>query len=107
MATKESKEFCMETKEYCDNVSFELAGWKSKIDDVVRKLDHVATGDKQRVVNEVNQLHIIADELDGRLNELCGSCTTTWEPRMEDHEVTWPEQSPRTWDFISLSDIGG
>ncbi len=97
----------METREYCDNVSFELAGWKSKIDDVVRRFDHVATRDKERVVGEVNELHMISDELDSRLQELCSACMTTWQPRMEDHEVTWPEQSARTWDFISLSDIGG
>ncbi len=97
----------METREYCDNVSFELAGWKSRIDGVVRKLDHVNTGAKEKVVDEVNELHIISDELDTRLQELCNACMTNWEPKMEDHEITWPEQSDRTWNFISLSDIGG
>jgi hypothetical protein len=103
----EARDYGMERREYCDNVSFELTGWKTKIDDVVRKLDHFSTGEKERVVNEVNELHIISDELNDRLQELCLSCTTTWEPKIEDHEVTWPEQSAKTWDFISLSDVGG
>ena len=97
----------MDTKDYCDNVIVELAGWKSKVEDVVRKLDHVSTGDKERVVSEVNALHMIIDEFDDRLAGLCNACMTNWEPPTEDHEVTWPEQSYETFRSISQSDFGG
>lgn len=102
------KETTMETKEYCDNVTLELAGWKDKVDGLVKKLDRMSTGEKERVYYEVNGLHIVQSELNDRIDGLNRACMMNWEPfRGDDHEITWPEQSARTWDFISQSDIGG
>ncbi len=98
----------METKEYCDNVTLELAEWKSKLDGVIGKLDKRSTGEKEGVYYDVNGLHIVADELNDRIEGMRVACMMNWAPfKGDDHEVTWPEQSARTWDFISQSDIGG
>jgi hypothetical protein len=98
----------METREYCNNVTLELAEWKAKVDGIVRKLDSRSTGEKEKVYYDVNGLHIVADELNERIDGLTRACMMNWAPaRSEDHEVTWPEQSSRSWDFISQSDFGG
>ncbi len=98
----------MEIRDYCTNMTAELAGWKDKVDGVVRKLDHVSTGAKERVFTEVNELHIIADELNDRIDGLTRACMTTWQPQKESgHDVIWPEQSSRMWDSVSQSDFGG
>jgi len=97
----------MEVREYCDSVTVELAGWKAKVDDVVRKLDHVSTGGKEKVVGEVNELHMIIDELSDRIEGLKIACMTNWKPEREDHDIVWPRQFDDTWDTISQSDIGG
>src|SRR5574340_628081 len=94
-----------EYKDYCDNLSFELAGWKEKIDHIVYQLDHVSTGEKERVVGEVNGLHIISDEMAERLQGLCTSCDMNWEAKMEDHDVVWPAQSESTFSRVSQSDF--
>ena len=96
-----------EYKEYCDNLTFELVGWKEKIDHIVDRFDHLSTGEKERFVGEVNGLHIISDELSDRLQGLCNACEMNWEPQMEDHSVIWPAQYERTSATISLSDFGG
>jgi hypothetical protein len=64
----------METKDYCDNITAELSGWKSKIDNVVSKFDHASSNDKKLVINEVNELHKITDELDYRIKGLKSEC---------------------------------
>ncbi len=98
----------MEEREYCDNVTVELAGWKAKVDDVVRKLDHISTGDKEKIVPEVNELHMIVDELSDRIEGLRIACMMNWKPEEEEgHEVVWPRQFDDSWDTISQSDIGG
>ena len=104
----QKKEYTMEIRDYCTNVTAELAGWKSKVDGVVSKLDHTSTGYKEKVFFEVNELHMISDELNDRIEGLTKACMRSWQPQRESgHEVVWPEQSPRMSDEISLSDIGG
>ncbi len=97
----------MEIKDYCTNVSAELMGWKDRVEGVVRKLDHASTGDKKGVVSEVNELHIIADELGERIEGLTQACMTSWQPQRPAHDVIWPEQTSRAWDDVSQSDFGG
>jgi hypothetical protein len=98
----------MEIKDYCTNVTAELSGWKAKVDGVVRKLDHISTGDKERVVPEVNELHMLSDELYDRIEVLTRTCMTSWQPQPEfGHDVIWPEQSARMWETVSQSDFGG
>jgi hypothetical protein len=96
-----------EYKEYCDNLTFELAGWKEKIDNIVYQLDHLSTGEKEKVVGKVNGLHIISDEMAVRLQGLCSACDINYEPQMEDHDVVWPVQSEVTYGKVSQSDFGG
>jgi hypothetical protein len=40
----------MDAKSFCDSLIIELTGWKAKTYDVVRKLDKMTNGDKQKVV---------------------------------------------------------
>jgi hypothetical protein len=74
------EELAMELQDYCRNVHTELSGWKAKIYDIVRKLDKLSTGDKAKVVNQVNDLHIIVEELEERLSGLERECPTEWSP---------------------------
>jgi hypothetical protein len=97
----------METREYCDNVALELGAWKTKVDGLLRNFDRASTAYKEKVLGDVNGLHIIAEEMDDRLKGLCNACMTTWEPQMEDHDITWPKQSRENWDAIAESDFGG
>ncbi len=64
----------METKDYCNNITAELSGWKSKIDSLVSKFDHAPSDDKKWVINEVDELHQITDELDKRIKGLKREC---------------------------------
>lgn len=70
----------MDVKSYCDNLAIELTGWKAKVYDIVRKLDKMPSGDKEKVVPEVNELHMIIEELDDRVDRLKAECPVQWEP---------------------------
>jgi hypothetical protein len=95
-------------KDYCDNVTVELSEWKEKVEKIVRKLDSMSTGDKEKVVGELNGLHILTHELNERIEGLSKACMLNWEPRRgEDHDVVWPEQTSKTFGSVSQSDFGG
>ncbi len=74
------EELAMELQDYCRNVHTELSGWKAKIYDIVRKMDQLSTGEKSQFVNQVNDLHIIVEELEERLSGLERNCPTEWSP---------------------------
>lgn len=100
----------MDIQDYCDNLANELTNWKAKVYDVVRKLDQTPTGDKSKVVPQVNELHMILEELDERIGRLRMECPTEWAPEREEMEgkfshlkKTWEG----VWENISPSEFGG
>lgn len=74
----------MELNDYCESVNTELTMWKARLYDVISKIDHLPTGDKQRMYEEVNGLHIIMAELEDRIEKLRTECPTEWKPVREE-----------------------
>ncbi len=77
----------MDVKDYCRNLDTELTTWKAKLYDVTRQMDNLSTGDKQRMYEQVNGLHIVMTELEERLDQLRTSCPTDWSPEREEINV--------------------
>ena len=73
--------------------------------DVVRKLDKISTGDKEKVVPEVNELHIILEELGDRIEKLKKECPTSWAP--DRTEIENKIGYLRTKLFIEPDEKGG
>jgi len=100
----------MELNMYCDGVGAELTGWKAKIGQVVNELDHISTGDKSRVVAQVNELHMIMEELDDRIHRLNTRCPTEYEPDKIELEGKFSGMIPNSrdlWQSVSPADFGG
>jgi hypothetical protein len=70
----------MDARDYCDSLVSELTGWKAKIYDVMRRLEKVPSGDKEHVASQLNDFHIIFEELDNRIGKLRKECPVSWEP---------------------------
>jgi hypothetical protein len=64
------EEITMDINSYCGNLACELRGWQHKIQDVVNKIDSADCGDKTRLVPQVNELHMILEEFDDRIQLL-------------------------------------
>lgn len=100
----------MEVKDYCQNMDTELTAWKAKIYNVIRQMDSLPTGDKQRMYEKINGLHIIMTELDNRLDQLRTACPTEWKPARQEIKTTmadlgnrYEEAAGELFDY----DIGG
>ena len=70
----------MDIQSYCDNVCVELTGWKLQLGDIVRRLDDLPSGDKEKVVSEINDMHILIEEFNDRILRLMNECSVQWEP---------------------------
>ncbi|MCJ7692260.1 MAG: hypothetical protein MUO22_02440, partial [Sedimentisphaerales bacterium] len=70
----------MDVTSYCDNLSKELTGRKEKVSKIVGKLDKMPSGDKEKVVPQVNELHGLIEELTDRTERLKRECPAEWGP---------------------------
>ncbi|MEW6110336.1 MAG: hypothetical protein AB1632_14390 [Nitrospirota bacterium] len=98
----------MEVTSYCDNLAMELTAWKAKMYDIVRKLDKMSTGEKEKVVPEVNELHMFIEELNDRIEKLRKECPTEWNPnelysKADELRIKLDD----VWETVSPSDVGG
>lgn len=85
----------MEVKDYCKYVNAELILWKAKLYDVMSKMDKLPTGDKQRMFEEINGLHIVMDELEERVEKLRTECPLNWKPEQEKIQASLADLSSR------------
>jgi hypothetical protein len=74
----------MDVKDYCRNVDMELTSWKAKLYDVIRKIDAMPTGDKQKMSSQIEGFHMIMAELDDRIDKLRTECPTEWSPQQRE-----------------------
>ncbi|MGA8831745.1 MAG: hypothetical protein WB554_09080 [Desulfomonilaceae bacterium] len=100
----------MDAKSFCDSLIIELTGWKAKTYDVVRKLDKMSSGDKEKVVPQVNELHMMLEDLEDRVHQLRSQCPVQWEPdkialegKLTHVKKKWEE----VWQNVSPADFGG
>ena len=100
----------MDITEYCDKVASELDGWKAKVDEVVFRLDKISTGEKAAVVPQVNELHMIVEELGDRIGKLRSQCPIAFESASDTYEPGYAhgqKQWQGTWENVSPGEIGG
>lgn len=81
----------MELHDYCKGVDNELTMWKAKLYDVMSRMDKLPTGNKQRMYEQVNGLHIVMAELEERIDKLRKECPTEWKPDEEQIRTKFSE----------------
>ena len=100
----------MDVTSYCENVSKELTGWKAKVDGIVKKLDKMPSGDKEKVVPQVNEMHALMDEIQDRIERLKRECPAEWSPdKIElDSKISRINNIyEEVWPNVSGADVGG
>jgi predicted nuclease with TOPRIM domain len=100
----------MEIETYCENLAAELGNWQAKFDGVVRKFDDASCGEKAKLVPQVNDLHMLKEELEERIKRLKTECPTNWEAEKIELEGKFSGFKTRwedVWQNVSPGDIGG
>lgn len=86
------KEIAMEVQNYCDKLATELGAWKAKADEMVTRLDHFSSGEKEKVIDQVRDLHMFVEELENRITGLSTECPTNWDPGQIEMEAKLSEK---------------
>ena len=58
----------------------ELFAWKAKLYDVMRKFDKLGTAEREKVLPNIEDLHIFLEEMSDRVEKLKFECPTDWSP---------------------------
>nr|QIV52798.1 hypothetical protein [uncultured bacterium] len=56
-------------------MEMELTGWKAIVYDIARKMEKLPGGEKEKILTSINDLHILVEELDERIDQIRENCT--------------------------------
>ena len=76
----------MDVQDYCKSMETEMAAWKANLYDVVRKVDKLGTAEKEKILPNVEDLHILLEEMSDRVQTLKTECPSDWSPVKKDIE---------------------
>lgn len=76
----------MDVKDFCSGMEMELTAWKAKLYDTWRKFDKLGTAEREAIQSKIEDLHIVLEELSGRIEDLKTECPTDWSPMKKDIE---------------------
>ena len=74
----------MDVIDYCKNMEMEMTTWKAKLYDVIRKVDKLGSAEKENILANVEDLHMLLEEMTDRVEKLRTECPTDWSPMKND-----------------------
>ena len=76
----------MDVKGYCKSMESEVTAWKAKLYDVTRKVDQLGTAERDKVLPNVEDLHMLLQEMSDRVENLKTECPSDWSPLKKEIE---------------------
>ena len=76
----------MDVQDFCKGMEAEMTAWKSKLYDVMRKVDKLGSAEKEKVLPNIEDLHIFLEEMSDRVESLKTECPSDWSPMKMDIE---------------------
>ncbi|MGD2037749.1 MAG: hypothetical protein PVH28_07695 [Desulfobacterales bacterium] len=58
----------------CKTMEAELTAWKANVYDIVRKLDELSGGEKEKFHANIEDLHMLISEMDDRIDQIREKC---------------------------------
>ena len=55
-------------------MEMELTAWKAIVYDIVRKMEKLSGGEKQKILPNIEDLHILIGEMDDRIDQIRENC---------------------------------
>ena len=93
----------MDVKDYCKGMETEMTAWKAKLYDVMRKVDKLGSADKEKVLPNITDLHMLLEEMTDRVETLKTECPSDWSPdkkQIEEGSVNMRGKYEETMEYI-------
>ncbi len=76
----------MDVQDYCKGMETEMTAWKAKLYDVMRKVDLLGSAEKEKILPNVEDLHMFLEEMTDRIEKLKTECPSDWSPDKKEIE---------------------
>ena len=76
----------MNVQDFCKGMEVEMTAWKAKLYDVMRKVDKLGSAEKEKVLPNIEDLHMFLEEMSDRVETLKTECPSDWSPVKKDIE---------------------
>ena len=76
----------MDVQDFCKGMEAEMTAWKAKLYDVMRKVDKLGSAEKEKVLPNIEDLHMFLEEMTDRVETLKTECPSDWSPVKKDIE---------------------
>jgi hypothetical protein len=93
----------MDAMDYCKGLEIELTAWKAKMYDVIRKIDKLKSGDKEKVLPNIGDINIMITELEDKIQSLKTECPSNWSPQkkeIDDAHIDMRSKYEETMEII-------
>ncbi len=93
----------MDVMDYCKGMEMELTAWKAKLYDLTRKIDGLGSAEKEKILPNVEDLHMFVTEMTDRIEKLKTECPTEWSPmkkEIDDAHVDMRGKYEETMEYI-------
>ena len=93
----------MDVQDFCKSMETEMTAWKAKLYDVMRKVDNLGSAEKEKVLPNIEDLHMYLKEMSDRVESLKTECPSDWSPmkkEVDEGSVDMRGKYEETMDFI-------
>ena len=105
----------MKARNCCKTMEMELTAWKAIIYDIARKMDKLPGGEKAKVLPNIEDLHILVEEMDVRIDDIREKCNPetgiddirTEREDFDKHMASLRVKSEDAMKVLGAGDFGG
>ena len=65
----------MKARNCCKTMQAELTAWKANVYDIVRKMEELPGGEREKILPNIEDLHMLIGEMDDRIEQILANCT--------------------------------
>lgn len=65
----------MKARNCCKTMEAEVTAWKANVYDIVRAMETLPGGEKEKILPNIEDLHILITEMEERIEQIRESCT--------------------------------
>ena len=105
----------MKARNCCKTMQAELTAWKANVYDIARKMEELPGGEREKILPNIEDLHMLITEMDDRIEQIRDKCTPetgiddirTDREEFDKHLATLRVTADEAMKGLGAGDFGG